>query len=121
MKKTLSNYKSLTASFLTLIAYIVYTLPLKVSAFEVHIKSHLNASTFEGLILDVLHVLIIIATPIIVLYIIYAGFMYVTARGNVQQTQQATRALMYAIIGGVLILGAVALAEIIENVVESFT
>ena len=63
---------------------------------------------------------IIIATPIIVLYIIYAGFLYVTARGNAQQVEQATRALTYAIIGGVIVLGAVAMSQILANVVASF-
>lgn len=91
------------------------------AALTFSINSHISAGTFQALLLDVLNVFIIIATPIIVLYIIYAGFLYVTARGNVQQTQQATRALMYAIVGGVIVLGAVALAEIVKNVVDSFT
>jgi len=54
------------------------------------------------------------------LFIIYAGFMYVTARGNVEQTQQATRTLVYAIVGGVMILGAVAASEIVRNLVDAF-
>lgn len=64
-----------------------------------------------------LRIFITIATPIIVLFIIYAGFKYVTAQGNAQQVQEATRALTYAIIGAVLIIGAVAISEIIANTV----
>lgn len=74
----------------------------------------------EALLLSVLEVFIIIATPIIVLYIIYAGFLYVTAQGNATQVQTATRALTYAVIGAVLILGAVAIAAIIQGVVGEF-
>lgn len=84
-------------------------------------KSYIAPTSIESLLLAILNIFIIIATPIVVLFIIYAGFLYVTARGNAQQVQQATRALTYAIIGGVIIIGAVAIAAIISGVVGSFT
>lgn len=77
-------------------------------------------STIPDLLLAVLNIVITIAVPIIILFIIIAGFQYVTARGNAQQTQNASRALMYAIIGGLLIIGAVAITEIIRNIVAAF-
>jgi hypothetical protein len=80
-----------------------------------------GGGSFKDLLLAILNIVIVIAIPIIVLFIIYAGFMYVTARGNASQLEQATRTLTYAIIGGVLILGAVTLGGIIGNVVDSFT
>lgn len=72
------------------------------------------------LIEAILRFIIIVATPIVVLFIIYSGFQYVAARGNAEQTQKATKSLTYAIMGGILILGAVALSNIITNVVNSF-
>lgn len=78
-------------------------------------------SSIEGFIVAILNVIIVIATPIVVIFIILAGFKYVTARGNATQVQEATRALTYAIIGGVLIIGAVAIAEIIKDLVSSFS
>ncbi len=74
----------------------------------------------QGLIVAILTVAITLATPIVVLFIIYAGFLYVTARGNSAQIEQATRAFTYAIIGGVLIIGAVAISQVVGNVVNSF-
>lgn len=85
------------------------------------IKNHLAVNSIEELLVAILNILIVLATPLIVLYIIYAGFLYVTARGNAEQTKQATNALTYAIIGGVLIIGAVALSTIIANIVGSFS
>lgn len=76
--------------------------------------------TIQEFLVAILNVIIIIATPIVVMFIIYAGFLYVTAQGNAQQVQQATRALTYAIIGGVIIIGAVAISQIISNLVSSF-
>ena len=61
-----------------------------------------------------------IATPVVVIFIILAGFKYVTAQGNPSAIQEATRALTYAIIGGVLIIGAVAISYIIRDLVTAF-
>ena len=85
------------------------------------IESYLSIKSLEDFLLVLLNVITIIAIPIVVLFIIYAGFLYVTARGNAEQIQQATRSLTYAIIGGIMILGAVAVGEIVKNVVDSFT
>ena len=84
-------------------------------------ESFIKPKDFNGLLVSILEFLIVIATPIVVLFIIYSGFMYVTARGNAQQVGQATRSLTYAIIGGVLIIGAVAISVVIKNLVGAFT
>ena len=80
----------------------------------------LAANSIQGLLVSLLEVVIVIAVPIIVLFIIYAGFMYVTARGNPTKIQNATRALTYALIGGILIIGAAAIAQIVRNIVSAF-
>ncbi len=69
---------------------------------------------FRGLI----EILIIFAIPIIVLMIIYAGFLYVMARGNEEQVTKATRALTYAVLGGLLIIGAELILRIIQGTVN---
>jgi len=79
-----------------------------------------NISTIPDLLAAILQVMVIIAIPIIIFFIIMAGFKYVTARGNASQIQEASRALLYAIIGGVLIIGATAIAQIIKNLVNAF-
>jgi len=86
----------------------------------VKLKNPLKVGSIQELLSAILGVVIVIATPIVVFFIIYAGFLYVTARGNTQQVQQATTALTYAIIGGLLILGSFALAEVLKGVVDSF-
>ena len=85
------------------------------------LNNPLAFDSIQDFIVAVLNIFIIIATPIVVIFIILAGFKYVTARGNPADIQQATRALTYAIIGGVLIIGAVAIAEIIRGLVTSFS
>ena len=85
------------------------------------LQNPLAFDSIQDFIVAILNVIIVLATPIVVIFIILAGFKYVTARGNATQVQEATRALTYAIIGGVLIIGAVAIAEIIKNLVTAFS
>ncbi|NBC29381.1 MAG: hypothetical protein GVY29_05245, partial [Spirochaetes bacterium] len=92
--------------------FLAAFLPTQVQAVDVvALENPLDFDTIPELLLAILNVIIVIAVPIIVFFIIYAGFLYVTARGNAEQTRTATRALTYAVIGGVIILGAVAIAE----------
>ncbi|HMO77739.1 MAG TPA: pilin [Candidatus Paceibacterota bacterium] len=84
------------------------------------LKNPLNVNTIEELIEGILNIVLILAVPVIVFFIIYAGFLYTTARGNAEQVKQATTALTYALIGGVLIIGSVAIAEIVKELVFSF-
>lgn len=88
---------------------------------SVQMVNYLSVDTIQDLLVAILNIVIILMIPVIVFFIILAGFKYVTARGNASQVEEATRALTYAIIGGVLVLGAVALSEIIANVVGQFS
>lgn len=80
-----------------------------------------EGSTLIGLLRDLLNAVIILMIPIVVFFIIYAGFLYVTARGNTETVTKAHRALLYAVIGGVIILGANVIIEVIQGTVESIT
>ncbi len=66
-----------------------------------------------------LDIVMVFAVPLIVFFIIYAGFMYVTARGSSDKVQKAHMALLYALIGGVLILGARVLIDVVGGTVDS--
>lgn len=84
------------------------------------LENPLKIGTINELLEAILGIVIVLATPVIVFFIIYAGFLYVTARGNPEQIKQASQALTYAVIGGVIILGSFAIAEIVGNLVSSF-
>ncbi len=71
--------------------------------------------------LAIINILLVFAIPFVVFFIIYAGFMYVTARGNPEAIKKAHMALLYALIGGMLILGSRILLDIITNTVNQIT
>lgn len=87
---------------------------------SVELENVAKVDSIQDLLVAILRIVMILMIPIIVFFIILAGFKYVTAGGNASQVEEASRALLYAIIGGVLILGAVAISEIIKNVVLQF-
>ena len=56
--------------------------------------------------------------PVLVLAIIYTGFLFVQAQGNPGDLKKAKDALTNTLIGGALLLGAFVIAEAIGTTVE---
>ncbi len=118
LRKITCSKTLVLATLLTLApAVLAQTTP---ASQTVTLKNPLQVTSLEELLIAILNIIVVIAIPIIVFFIIYSGFLYVTAKGNASQVEQATRSLTYAIVGGVLIIGAVAIAEIVRNLVTSF-
>ncbi len=92
--------------------------------------SSVRAQTFENplqtdsiteLLTALLTILVIIGTPIVIFFIVFSGFKFVIAQGNPEELQTAKRSLIYAIVGGLILLGAFSITTIIENLVSDFT
>jgi len=64
-----------------------------------------------------LKVMVQVALPVIALFIVYSGFMFIFARGNDEKLKIAKRNFMYVIIGTILILGAWVIATLLGNTV----
>jgi hypothetical protein len=82
------------------------------------LQNPLKFSSLERFIEGVLQALVMVALPIIVAFIVYAGFKYIIARGSVSGIQEAHRNFTYVIIGTILILGAWVLATLIGGTVS---
>jgi hypothetical protein len=74
-------------------------------------------STIPAFIAGALKVLVIVALPIITLFIVISGFMFVFARGNPGELDKAKKNFVYVIIGALLILGAWMIATLIGGTV----
>ena len=72
----------------------------------------------NGLIAALLEVVVFVLAPIAVLFIMYAGFKYVTARGDASKVQEATKALTWAVVGTAVLIGASVISGIIEGTIE---
>ena len=60
-----------------------------------------------------------IAPPLIALVVIWAAFMFLTAGGNPKNIGKAKQALLYAVIGAVIIIIGQGIVLIIQNFIES--
>jgi len=118
--------KLITVGIAMMTVFYVYLVPALVSAQttpgtrSIRLNNPLRVDNITDLLEALLSIVLVLATPVIIFFIIYAGFLYVTAQGNAEQIKQATRALTYAIIGGVIIIGAMAIATIVKNLVGAF-
>lgn len=96
-----------------------YTTP-PASGDTVELENPLVAENINQLFESIIDIVLVFAVPLIVFFIIYAGFLYVTARGNEGTIEKAHKALLYALIGGLLILGARVLIEVLSGTVDIF-
>lgn len=60
-----------------------------------------------------------ILTPIVTLAVVYTGFLFVQAQGNPAKLSEARMALMWCLIGGVIILGAAGISSAIQGTVNN--
>jgi hypothetical protein len=76
-----------------------------------------NVTSVPSLIQTILNGLLTIGIPIVALAIIYCGFLFVFARGNSEKLTKAKDALLYTLIGAAVLLGAWAIATMIQSTV----
>ena len=83
------------------------------------IANPLSSKTLIELIQKILEGVIKIGMPIVVLAIIYCGFLFVSAQGNPEKLGEAKRALLYTLIGAAILLGSWAIALLITSTVKA--
>lgn len=97
---------------------VLYGSPIAIHAAS--LDNPLAIDDIQDLFEAVLTAFIILCIPFVVFFVIFAGFQYVTAQGSPEKIKSASRSLTYAIIGGVIIAGAIAIATIVGSTVRSF-
>ena len=103
-----------------ILATSVFFWPVISFAEEVTIVNPLkNVKTINELIKKILEGVIKIGMPIIVLAIIYCGFLFVSAQGKPESIKKAKDALLYTLIGAAILLGSWAIAQLIADTVKA--
>ena len=93
--------------------------PTNPSSSSKTIVNPIHSETITDLIQTILKGLIKIGMPVIVLAIIYCGFLFVSAQGNSEKLNEAKRALIYTLIGAAIFLGAYAISILISSTVSA--
>lgn len=81
-------------------------------------KNPASVESVEKFIERVLQAVVYIALPIIALFMVYAGFLFVKARGSSSDIEEAKKNFSAVVIGAILILGAWVFATLIAGTVS---
>jgi len=105
-----------------LLASSVYLLSFE-STVAAELKSPLSAefNSISSFIAGALKILVMVSLPIISLFIVYSGFLFVAAQGSEEGLSKAKENFKYVIIGAILILGAWVIATLIGGTVTELT
>jgi hypothetical protein len=87
---------------------------------QMELVNPLKADSFGQLIKNILDIITNIALPIAALFIIWAGFLFVTARGSETQITKARTTFLWTIIGTAIVVGAKVIATAIIEFTTSF-
>lgn len=71
--------------------------------------------TIPQLLQKIVEIIIKIAIPLIAMAIVYAGLLFVTARGDEEQLKKAKNAFTFAIVGGLILLASWLIADAIRD------
>jgi hypothetical protein len=78
----------------------------------------LGTTSLTGFLASVLKLVAQIGFPVIVLFIVYIGFLFIAAEGKPEKLKEARSYFFWAIVGGLIVLGAQALSYAIQGTVN---
>ncbi len=105
----------LTPIILPLLAFAAETPP---NSIKIGIKNPINADSVSAVMLKFFDILIQLGAVVVTLAIIYAGFLFVMAKGNPEELNKAKTTLFWTITGSLVLLGAQVIAQIIEKTIK---
>lgn len=80
----------------------------------VTLTNPLKANSIEELLSLVLKAAVRLGTIVLILMFVWVGFLFVAARGSEENLRKAKSAFFWTVIGGLILLGAEAIARVIQ-------
>lgn len=80
-----------------------------------------TGASLSGLLATILEFVVRIGAVVVVLMLVYVGFLFVTARGNETKLTAAKSGLLWTVVGALILLGAQAIASGIEATVNALS
>ena len=77
--------------------------------------------TVDMLIGALLKIIIKIGMPVAALFLVYAGFMFVTSKGDPKKLDTAKSIFLWTVIGTALVVGAETIRVVLTNTIGSIT
>ena len=80
-----------------------------------------GVNSFPEFLRAILGGIVEIGTIVLIMMLVYVGFLFVAARGRAEELSKAKSALVWTVIGGLILLGATTIQLVIEGTVQSIT
>lgn len=80
-----------------------------------------DIDSLPELLTAILRGVVRIGAIFLIVMLVWVGFLFVMARGNPEEISKARSALMWTVIGGLILLGAEAISQVIQSTVGSIT
>ncbi len=85
------------------------------------LQNPLQFDTLPELLHAILAAVVELGTIVLGIMLVYVGFLFVSARGNPEEISKARSALIWTLIGGLILLGAEAISLVIQSTVASIS
>ena len=77
-----------------------------------------DITSIPGFIYAVLDLIVMIVTPLIAVFLMYAGFLYVSAAGNEAKIAKAHSVFLWTVIGAAVALGAKIFSFAVQGTID---
>lgn len=115
--RDIARFLSQRIFWVTAILSILFSSVKVVNAAEGKLQNPSLFGNIPDFIAGVLKAIVTIGLPIITLFIVISGFMFLIAQGNPTKIETAKKNFMWVIVGTLLILGAWVLVTLIAGTV----
>jgi len=82
------------------------------------LKNPVNFDSLRELIAAILDVIVQIGVPIAAVFLIYSGYLFVSARGSEEKLGKAKSIFLWTLVGIAVLLGASVLANLISGTID---
>lgn len=97
----------------------VPTPTVRTSGESVELINPLKVDSLEEFLAAILKFIVRLGTIVVVVMIVVVGFMFVAARGNPEAISKARTALLWTLVGAVILIGAEIIAQAIAETVKA--
>ena len=102
--------------FIFVISLLIFILPNFAKGAIFELPNPLKIKTVADLIDAILDYLFAFSIPLVVIFIIYAGYLFVTSSGEPKKIETAKKIILYALLGFIIILFASGIPNLIQEV-----
>ena len=123
MKKV---FVSVTVAMLLVLPLFVFRQSLEIAHAQTSVgtgllENPIKYSNFSDFVAAITQTAVQILMPFVVLAFIYSGFLFVKARGNEKDLEEAKKAITWSIVGAFILFGAWGFSQIIKTTISTIT